>query len=123
MEETTLPRDKILTLLHEALTTTRADAEQFEQRLISLYRDEERPESTEQVVALGFLACTKALREASLMQEIAIREELQELHGLIAKVLTELTLTRQTVSEQAPQPKRSIRSLKADLSPSRRTDA
>ena len=57
------------------------------------------------------------------MQEIAIREELQELHGLIAKVLTELTLTRQTVSEQAPQPKRSTRSLKADLSPSRRTDA
>ena len=89
MEETALPRDKILTLLHEALTTTRADAEQFEQRLISLYRDEERPESTEQVVALGFLACTKALREASLMQEIAIREELQELHGLRTGSATE----------------------------------
>ena len=117
MRENSLPRDKILTLLHEALKQTRVDAEQFEQHLISIYRDEERPESTEQVVALGFLTCTRALREASLMQEIAIREEIQELHGLIAKVLAEVTLTQQAVSSQLERPKRS---LKDDLSPSRR---
>jgi hypothetical protein len=118
-----VPRDKILALLHEALAQTRGEGEQVEQRLLAICRDEEHPQSTEQVVALGFLACARALREASLVQEIAVREEIQELHALIERVLTEVTRTEQTVREQLRRQPRARGTLAEDLSPRPRRDA
>jgi hypothetical protein len=48
-------------------------------------------------VALGFLACVKALRESGLMLEVAIREEIQEIHALAAEVRGALERTEETV--------------------------
>jgi hypothetical protein len=117
-----MPREKILTLLHEALSDTRAEGEQVELRLLAICRDEQQTESTEQVVALGFLACARALREASLVQEIAVREEIQELQGLIAHVLTEVTRMQETVRGQVELQQRRRRTLADDLSPGSRPE-
>ena len=115
----TAPRERILAILHEALGQTRSESDELVQRLTSIYRDEEQPESSEQVVALGFLACARALREASLIQEIAIREEIQELDRLITEVLTEVKRTEKTVRGQTRQGRRRGGSLVSDLSPAR----
>ena len=112
-----MPRGRILALLHEALAQSRDHGEQAERRLLAICRDEEQIESTEQVVALGFLACARALREASLVQEIAIREEIQELHGLIAQVLAEVTRTEQTLRRQLERRPQRKRTMAEDLSP------
>ena len=117
-----MPREKILSLLYEALSQTRVEGEQVEHRLLAICRDEEQPESTELVVALGFLACARALREASLVQEIAVREEIQELQGLIARVLAEVTRTEETVRGQLELRRRHRRTLEEDLSPGSRPE-
>jgi hypothetical protein len=117
-----VPKTKILTALHEAFAQTRTDADLLVERLLSIYRQEEHPQSTDQVVALGFLTCVRALREASLIEEIAIREEIQELSKLIAEVLTEVRRTEDVVRRQYEQQRRRGRSLAGDLSPSRATD-
>ncbi len=111
----------MLALLHEALTSTTAEADELVARLGSIYRGDEEPASREQVVALGFLACARALREASLLQEIAIREEVQELGRVLHEVLHELRRTEETVRSQAGLRGRRDRSLTGDLSPTRRT--
>jgi hypothetical protein len=78
-----MPREKTLLLLQEALVLVRGDTEQLVERLVSICRDEGEPHSAEQVVALGFLTCVRALREAALLEEIAIREETQHVAMLI----------------------------------------
>jgi len=69
-------------------------------------------------VALGFLACGRALREASLMQEIAVREEVQELHRLAASILEALGRIERTLeAEPRVRTRRSREGLLEDLSP------
>ena len=97
-----MPRDRILQVLHEALAKNRSDADALIDRLINVYRGEDAPERGEQVIALGFLVCARALRESSLAQEIAIREELQDLQRIVGDVLETLHRT-QTAPEHARQ--------------------
>lgn len=116
-----VPRETILQVLHEALGQTRSDVDEVVDGLLSAYRSEEQMETAERVVALGFLACVKALREASLMQEIAIREEIQDLHRLVESVLSAIERTEQVVrSERELLSRRregGRQSLLGDLSP------
>ena len=120
-----MPDAVILTLLHEALAGTREDVEELLRRLTSVYREGEQPYASEQAVALGFLACAKALREASLMQEIAIREEIQELHKLVADVLGAIERTEEAVRDSRDLLLRRRaehrRGLPDELAPSRRS--
>jgi hypothetical protein len=113
-----MPKEKTMTLLHEALSSAHTATDDLVERLGRIYRDEEKPESTEQVVALGFLTCARALRQASLVQEVAIREEIQDLGRLIDQVLVELRRTEQTVRNQLAPRKQQTRSLESDLRPS-----
>jgi len=118
-----LPKTKILSTLRAALVEAHVDVDGLVERLASIYRDENLPKSSEQVIALGFLACARALREASLMQELAIREEIQDLERLITEVLTEIRRTEEVVREQlellSRVQRRRERALPDDLSPSR----
>jgi hypothetical protein len=116
-----MAKEKTMALLQEALSLAHTDADDLVERLGRIYRDEEKPESTEQVVALGFLACARALREATLVQEIAIREEIQDLGRLVDQVLVELRRTEQTVRSQMTRRQRA-RSLEEDLRPPRSRD-
>ncbi len=95
-----MPRETILQVLHEALGQTRSDVDDVVDRLLSVYRSQEQLETAERVVALGFLACVKALHEASLMQEIAIREEIQDLRRLVESVLSAIERTEQVVRSE-----------------------
>jgi hypothetical protein len=112
-----MPKEKTMALLYEALSLAYTDTDDLVERLGRIYRDEEKPESTEQVVALGFLTFARAVREASLVQEVAIREELQDLGRLIDQVLVELRRTEQTVRGQLTKRKQQTRSLESDLRP------
>jgi hypothetical protein len=120
-ERSLMPKDKTMSLLQEALTLAQRDADALIGRLTQIYRDEEKPQSTEQVIALGFLTCARALREASLMEEIAVREEIQDLGKLIEQVLVELRRTEETVRTQAAQRRPARATLEADLHPSKRS--
>jgi hypothetical protein len=115
-------KEKTMALLQEALSLAQTDADDLVERLTRIYRDEEEPASTEQVAALGFLACARALREATLVQEIAIREEIQDLGRLVDEVLVELRRTEQMVRSQVTRRQRRARSLEADLRPPRSGD-
>jgi hypothetical protein len=118
-----MSKQKTMALLHEALSAAQSDADELVERLARIYRDEENPESMERVVALGFLACAHALRETSLIEEIAVREELQELGRLIDEVLAELRRTELAVRRRQPVSRRATtRSLEADLRPPRKAD-
>jgi hypothetical protein len=115
-----MSKDKTMALLHEALSAAQSDTEDLVERLARVYRDEENPESMERVVALGFLACARAVREASLLEEIAVREELQDLGRLIDEVLVEIRRTEQAVRGQRGSRRSADRSLETDLRPPRR---
>lgn len=91
-EKKAIPQTKLLALLHEAIANNGKDLDLLVGRLTGVAQAESDAETTEQVVALGFLACVKALRDTSLMQEVAIREEIQqiqELHDDLVKSLKE----------------------------------
>ena len=85
-----MPQGEILTLLHDAFAQAGSDVEALVGRLETVYRgariddvdEDARPLTTEQLIALGFLACVKAIRESGLMAEIAVREEIQQIHDL-----------------------------------------
>jgi hypothetical protein len=94
----TIPQTKLLEVLHEALARTGQDVDLLVQRLTAISAAEEHAETTEEVVALGFLACVKALRETSLLQEVAIREEIQQIHDLGEELLGELDAIRRAES-------------------------
>jgi hypothetical protein len=116
-----LPQDTILRLLHEGLCETRSELDEFVDRLVAIYRGKESVQGTEQVVALGFLACARALREASLTQEIAVREELQELHRLATDILEGLGRIEGSLEAQPGARARRVRaSLVEDLAPAER---
>jgi hypothetical protein len=95
-----VPEETLLRLLHEGLSGTRSDVDALIGRLVAIYRGQESMEGTEQVIALGFLVCAHALREASLMQEVAVREELQELHRLTGSILESLERTEQALEQE-----------------------
>lgn len=92
-----MPRETILRVLHEGLSETRSDVDGLSERLIGIFRGKQTDLETEQVIALGFLVCAHALREASLMQEIAVREEIQELHELASLILDALERTERAL--------------------------
>ena len=113
-----MPQDTILRVLHEALAESRSDADALTERLIAICRGTERLEQSEQVIALGFLVCARALRESSLMQEIAVREELQELHKLVGEILESVRRTERAVdSPRVRAGVRRSRELVEDLTP------
>ena len=92
-----MPQETILRVLHQALSDTRSDVDGLVERLISVYRGKESLDGSEQVIALGFLVCARALRESSLMQEVAVREELQELHRLVGDILGSVRRTERAL--------------------------
>jgi hypothetical protein len=110
-----VPQSEILTLLHDSLSHAGADVEMLIQRLETAHRGttaEEKGEhlsllTTEQLIALGFLACVKAIRESGLMGEIAVREEIQQIHDLAAEMRAAFARTEAIV--------KSNRELLADL--------
>jgi hypothetical protein len=113
-----VPQETILRLLHEGLCETRSELDEFVDRLVAIYRGKESVQGTEQVVALGFLACARALREASLTQEIAVREELQELHRLATGILEGVVRIEGSLDAQpGVRARRGRESLVEDLSP------
>ena len=117
-----MPRETILGVLHEALADTRTDVDELIERLIGVYRGTKGPEGTDQVMALGFLVCARALRESSLMQEIAVREEIQELHRLAGDILESVRHTEETL-DLGPRARRRLRetqTLAEDLAPEQR---
>jgi hypothetical protein len=119
-----VPQETILVILQEALSETRSELDELVDRLVAVYRGKESLEGTEQVVALGFLACARALREASLMQEIAVREELQELHRLASDILEGLGRIEGALEAQPRlRTRRLPEGLVEDLSPSGDTRA
>jgi hypothetical protein len=102
-----MPQTKLLELLHETLARTGEDMEALVCRLSAIAAGDEDP-GTAEVVALGFIACVKALRESTLMQEVAIREEIQELHTLGDDLLqairrTEAVIRGLRLSEAMPE--------------------
>jgi len=114
-----LPRETILRVLHEGLSDTRSDVDGLIERLITVYRGKEALDGNEQVIALGFLVCAHALREASLMQEIAVREEIQELHRLASSILRSLERTERAldIERRARARHRPPETLVEDLGP------
>jgi hypothetical protein len=110
--------ETILRVLHDALGDTHSDVDELIERLVRVCRGKESPERSEQVIALGFLVCARALRESSLMQEIAVREEVQELHRLISEILESVRRTERAL-EFEPRARRRRReaSLVEDLAP------
>jgi hypothetical protein len=92
-----MPQETILRVLHEALADTRSDVDGLVERLIRVYRGKETLDGSDQVIALGFLVCARALRESSLMQEVAVREELQELHRLVGDILESVQHTERAL--------------------------
>jgi hypothetical protein len=90
----------LLTLLHDSLSNAGADVDALIGRLETVHRGttvEETadlsPLTTEQLIALGFLACVKAIRESGLMTEIAVREEIQQIHDLGTEMRAALAQT------------------------------
>ena len=69
-------------------------------RLADIHRrsDPELAREPEQVIALGFLAVIKALREGALMSEIAVREGTEEIRQLGDRLLEQIAETRQVVA-------------------------
>jgi hypothetical protein len=114
-----VPQETILRVLHEALSDSRSDVDELVERLIRIYRGEEGLERSEQVIALGFLACARALHESSLMQEIAVREELQELDRLVGDILESVRRTERAleVERRARLRERDAGELVEDLTP------
>lgn len=109
-----VPQGEILTLLHESLSHAGADVEALIRRLEAVYRrastdaaSADPPLTSEQLIALGFLACVKAIRESGLMGEIAVREEIQQISDLGTEMRAALARTEAIV--------RSNRDLIADL--------
>ena len=92
-----MPRETILRLLHEALADNRSSVDELIDHLVGVYRGRENLERTDQVIALGFPVCARALRESSLMQEIAVREELQDLHRIVEDILESVRRTEHTL--------------------------
>jgi hypothetical protein len=84
----TIPQSQLLGVLHEALTRTGQDLDVLVDRLTAISRGDEQAGGIDEVVALGFLACVKAVRETSLLHEVAIREEIQQIHELGETVVT-----------------------------------
>ena len=113
-----MPRETILEVLQAGLAETRSDLDQLTDRLVAVYRGDDSLRA-EQVVALGLLACGRALRESSLMQEIAVREELQELHRLATSILEGLGRIEVSLEAQ-PRPRRTRGALVEDLTPTER---
>jgi hypothetical protein len=95
--EVTTPQAQLLDVLHQALARTGQDLDLLVQRLTSISGGEEQASTLDEVVALGFLACVKALRETSLLQEVAIREEIQQIHDLGADVVNAIQRTEARV--------------------------
>ena len=115
-----MPRETILRVLHEALSDTRCELDALIERLIGVYRGTEDLERTDHVVALGFLVCARAMRESSLMQEVAVREELQELDRLVREILESLRHTQRALDldlERRGKLRRRDRGLVEDLRP------
>jgi hypothetical protein len=119
-----VPQETILRVLHEALADSRSDLDVLIERLIGVYRGKESLERTEQVIALGFLVCARALRESSLMEEIAVREELHELHRLAGDILEAVHRTERAVEleREALRRRRGPRELVEDLRPADKRD-
>ena len=95
--EVTTPQAQLLDVLHQALARTGEDLDLLVQRLTSISGGEEQASTLDEVVALGFLACVKALRETSLLQEVAIREEIQQIHDLGDDVVKAIQRTEASV--------------------------
>lgn len=115
-----MPQETILRVLHAALADTRTDLDGLIERLIAVYRGNESLERTEQAIALGFLVCARALRESSLMQEVAVREELQNLDRLVEEILESVRHTERALELDAAQRRRRRRTpapLADDLMP------
>jgi hypothetical protein len=100
-----VPQNEILTLLHDSLSHAGADVEALIRRLDAVYGTarvedvgEDPPRvASEQLIALGFLACVKAIRESGLMSEIAVREEIQQIHELGTEMRAALARTEAVV--------------------------
>jgi hypothetical protein len=100
-----VPQSEILTLLHDSLSHAGADVDALMERLETVSRgataekaSEGHPQLTnEQLIALGFLACVKAIRESGLMAEIAVREEIQQINDLSAEMRAALARTEAIV--------------------------
>ena len=114
-----MPRETILEVLQAGLAETRSDLDQLTDRLVAVYRGDDSLQA-EQVVALGLLACGRALRESSLMQEIAVREELQELHRLAAGILETLGRVEKSLDVDPRARRRARETLVEDLAPAER---
>ena len=104
-----MPQGEILTLLHDAFAQAGSDVEALVGRLETVYRgariddvdEDARPLTTEQLIALGFLACVKAIRESGLMAEIAVREEIQQIHDLGTELRAALARTETIVTNNS----------------------
>jgi hypothetical protein len=104
-----VPQGEILTLLHDAFAQAGSDVEALVGRLETVYRgariddvdEDARPLTTEQLIALGFLACVKAIRESGLMAEIAVREEIQQIHDLGTELRAALARTETIVTNNS----------------------
>jgi hypothetical protein len=100
-----VPQNDLLTLLHDSLSNAGADVDALIRRLETVHRGttlEETgadfsPLTTEQLIALGFLACVEAIRESGLMSEIAVREEIQQIHDLGTEMRAALARTNANV--------------------------
>lgn len=95
-----LAEPELLTLLRDAVAATSEDLDAVLRRLADIHRrsDPELAREPEQVIALGFLAVIKALREGALMSEIAVREGTEEIRQLGDRLLEQIAETRQVVA-------------------------
>lgn len=113
-----MPQATILRVLHEALADTRSDLDGLIERLIEIYRGEENLERADQLIALGFLVCARALRESSLMEEVAVREELQELDRHVREILESVRRTERALElAERRRPHKAPGELAEDLMP------
>jgi hypothetical protein len=104
----------LLTLLHDSLSSAGADVDVLIGRLETVHRGttveetgaDYSPLTTEQLIALGFLACVKAIRESGLMSEIAVREEIQQIHDLGTEMRTALGPDGREREDQPPPHRR-----------------
>jgi hypothetical protein len=103
-EDEGVPQSEILTLLHDSLSHTGSDVDGLIRRLEAVHRGATAEEegalsslTTEQLIALGFLACVKAIRESGLAGEIAVREEIQQIHDLGMEMRAALARTEAIV--------------------------